>query len=68
MAMKVLGKVLSRNDNSTNSKLGPKKSDSFFTEQELTFLLTKLRSASYTGNEFEQFYAIWLKLMELGPK
>lgn len=66
MPIKVLGKVLSHQD--AKGKVTPKKSDSFFTEQELNFILTKLRNASYTGTEFEMFYSIWLKLMELGPK
>lgn len=66
MPIKVLGKVL--NTKEEKPKAGPKKPDSFFNEQELNFILTKLRSASYTGTEFETFYAIWLKLMELGPK
>jgi len=66
MPIKVLGKTITNKND--QPKPGPKKADSFFTEQELTFILTKLRSASYTGTEFEQFYAIWLKLMELGPK
>ncbi len=30
--------------------------------EELKFLLSKLRTATYTGNEFEMFYNIWVKI------
>jgi hypothetical protein len=33
-----------------------------FTAEELKFLLSKLRSATYTGHEFETFYNIWVKI------
>lgn len=33
-----------------------------FTAEELKFLLLKLRSATYTGHEFETFYNIWVKV------
>ena len=32
------------------------------TADELKVVLTKLRTATYTGNEFETFYLIWVKL------
>ena len=32
------------------------------TADELKFVLTKLRTATYTGNEFETFYLVWVKL------
>lgn len=32
------------------------------TQQELEFLLIKMRSADYKGEEFEMFYKIYLKL------
>jgi len=35
---------------------------SSFTAEELKFLLLKLRSATYTGHEFETFYNIWVKI------
>ena len=66
MAFKVLGKVA--NPKEQKPKPAPKAPDSFFREKEMDFILTKLRSASYTGTEFEMFYSIWLKIMELGPK
>lgn len=33
-----------------------------FTAEELKFLLSKLRTATYTGHEFEMFYNIWVKI------
>ena len=35
-----------------------------FTPEELKFLLLKLRSATYTGHEFETFYNIWVKVTQ----
>ena len=35
-----------------------------FTAEELKFLLLKLRSATYTGHEFETFYNIWVKITQ----
>jgi len=33
-----------------------------FTAEEYKFLLSKLRSATYTGHEFETFYNVWVKV------
>lgn len=38
------------------------------TETEVNFILTKLRSASYTGAEFETFSNVWIKLVKLKEK
>ena len=35
-----------------------------FTAEECKFLLSKLRSATYTGHEFETFYNIWVKVTQ----
>jgi hypothetical protein len=35
---------------------------SSFTAEEYKFLLLKLRSATYTGHEFETFYNVWVKI------
>ena len=37
---------------------------SSFTAEEYKFLLLKLRSATYTGHEFETFYNIWVKITQ----
>ncbi len=33
-----------------------------FTAEEYKFVLSKLRSATYTGHEFETFYNVWVKV------
>jgi len=35
-----------------------------FTKNELEFLLTKLRTATYKGDEFEMFYNVWVKILD----
>ncbi len=37
-------------------------SEDSFTVQELEFLLLKMRSATYKGEEFETFYKVWIKI------
>ena len=32
---------------------------------ELSFILSKLKSAQYLGSEFETFYSVWVKLSKL---
>jgi hypothetical protein len=34
------------------------------TAEELKFLLLKLRTATYTGHEFETFYNVWVKITQ----
>ena len=34
------------------------------TAEELKFLLSKLRTATYTGHEFETFYNVWVKITQ----
>ena len=38
------------------------------TGKEIDFILNKLRSATFLGEEFEQFYNIWVKLTEMKGK
>ena len=33
-----------------------------FTKKELDFILAKLRTAQYRGDEFEMFYNVWVKV------
>lgn len=35
-----------------------------FTKEELQFLLAKLRTADYKGNEFEKFYHVYTKIQD----
>ena len=45
--------------------LSPKQEEvNGFTAEECRFLLLKLRSATYTGHEFETFYNIWVKVTQ----
>lgn len=30
--------------------------------EELKFMLSKMRTATYTGHEFEMFYNVWVKI------
>ena len=50
--MSLLDKIRPTQTEETNS----------FTAEELKLLLSKLRSATYTGHEFETFYTIWVKV------
>lgn len=45
-----------------------RKTDSDLTVQDCEFILTKLRSASYKGDEFEQFYIVFKKVTEIIEK
>lgn len=40
-----------------------KKAVDKLTAEEVKFVLEKLKSANYTGHEFEQFYQVWVKLV-----
>lgn len=44
------------------SNRGKKPTSTEFTQKELEFLLAKLRSATYKGDEFEMFYNVWVKI------
>jgi hypothetical protein len=41
------------------------KTSTNLSEQEINFILTKLRQANYTGAEFEMFHNVWMKLSDL---
>jgi len=42
--------------------------ESSFTEDEATFLISKLREANYKGTEFETFYKVMSKLAKITDK
>jgi len=44
------------------SKPGKSETQLGFSKKEIEFLLAKLRTATYKGDEFEAFYNIWVKL------
>lgn len=45
-------------------KTKPKIKDEKLTAKELEFILAKLRTADYKGNEFEMFYNVFKKLTD----
>lgn len=46
------------------NKLHQKKDDDTLTKPEVEFILAKLRSANYKGDEFEQFFHVMRKLSD----
>jgi len=38
------------------------------TDKEIDFVLNKLRTATFLGEEFEQFYNVWVKLTDMKKK
>lgn len=46
----------------TSGSRNKKTASTDFTQKELEFLLAKLRSATYKGDEFEMFYNVWVKI------
>lgn len=42
----------------------PKEVESLLTKKELEFILVKLRTATYKGDEFETFYNVWVKITD----
>lgn len=63
MAFKVFGKQLSSSTQEVENN-SEKNTEYALTDQELNFILAKLRTATYTGAEFEMFYSVWMKLMQ----
>lgn len=55
-----------KNKQPINNK--PKVENVELSHRELDFLLTKLRSAQYNGDEFEMFYTLWTKLAKHAQK
>jgi hypothetical protein len=47
------------------SKIRKKEESKEFSKQEVEFLLAKLRTATYRGDEFEMFYNVWVKLTDV---
>jgi len=45
-----------------NKVKASKKEEEDLTKQESEFILTKLRSATYKGEEFEMFYKVYRKI------
>lgn len=66
MAIKVLGNVLTKDGKVNKSE--KESVDSKLTNQEIDFILTKLRDCNYKGSEFEMFYTVWVKISEQRTK
>ena len=45
-------------------KTKPKGKDEQLTAKEIEFILAKLRTADYKGNDFEMFYTVFKKLTD----
>lgn len=45
-----------------------KDTENILSDQEIDFILTKLRTADFKGTEFEMFYNIWVKLSSFKEK
>ncbi len=41
-----------------------KEKENFLDSRDIEFVLRKLRQAPYTGDEFESFYTVWVKLSD----
>lgn len=65
MAFNTQGKVLTGEDARKKIEADAIKAQPYLTEQEIAFILTKLRQAQYSGAEFEMFHKVWTKLTEL---
>ena len=63
MALKLFGKQVVTGDTQQKETQG-NSAEYALTDQELDFLLAKLRTATYTGAEFEMFYNVWVKLTQ----
>lgn len=65
MAFNTQGKVYTGEEAKMKLEADQMKAFSPFTDQELAFILTKLRNSQYSGAEFEMFHKVWTKLTEL---
>jgi len=65
MGLKTEGKVITGEDAKIKLQADELKANPYLTEQEIAFILTKLRQAQYSGAEFELFHKVWTKLTQL---
>ena len=59
------GKIVTGEEARRQMDLQKAKAQANLTEQEINFILTKLRTANYSGAEFEMFHSVWMKLSDL---
>lgn len=65
MGLATKGKVIVGEEARKKMELEQIRSTSKLTDQEINFILAKLRQAQYTGAEFELFHSVWMKLSDL---
>lgn len=65
MAFNTQGKVFTGDEARKKLEADQLKAVSPLTDQEIAFILTKLRTSQYSGAEFEMFHKVWTKLTEL---
>ena len=65
MAFNTQGKVITGEDAKLKIQADELKANPYLTDQEVAFILTKLRQAQYSGAEFEMFHKVWTKLTQL---
>ena len=65
MALNTKGKLLTGEEAKKKITVDQNRAYSNLTEQEINFILAKLRTANYQGAEFEMFHSVWMKLTEL---
>lgn len=65
MGLNTQGKVVTGEEAKKKITSDQNRSVSPLTEQEINFILTKLRTANYNGAEFEMFHSIWMKLTQM---
>ncbi len=70
MGLVTKGKVIEKNDSKIKTEVHQVKGVTVntLTDSEIDFILTKLRSANYTGAEFEKFSNVWMKLVKYKVK
>lgn len=65
MGLSTNGKVIVGEEARKKIELDEVRATSNLADQEINFILAKLRQAQYTGAEFEMFHSIWIKLSNL---
>ena len=65
MGFNTQGKVVTGEEAKKKISAEQNRAYSNLTEQEINFILAKLKTANYNGAEFEMFHSVWMKLVEL---
>lgn len=65
MALNTKGKIVTGEEAKKKISVEQNRAYSNLTENEINFILAKLKTANYSGAEFEMFHSVWMKLVEL---